>query len=152
MLYSRIEAQEKDVKTIKALAMSKDEKKYYKRRKLLVEGVPRAKRVESAAQKVAVAKGRQLSIRTRNLQVRKFSDGRLRLKRPFLCEKCPNIVVRKEHLSCHLQRLHSTKNFGGSTSKTVGPRLKSRRRAAIMKRRSDCITCVSFRKGEQQLR
>ena len=69
MLYSRIEAQEKDVKTIKALAMSKDEKQYYKRRKLLVEGVPRAKRVESAAQKVAVAKGRQLSIRTRNLQV-----------------------------------------------------------------------------------
>ena len=56
MLYSRIKAMEDEVRTIKALAMSKDEKQYHEPRNKLVEGVRRAERMEAAAQKVPVAK------------------------------------------------------------------------------------------------
>ena len=71
MLYSRIESLEDKVGNIKA--MSKDKKQYHKVRNKLGKGVQRAKRMEAAAQKVAVMKRRQLSIRTQNL--RKFNDS-----------------------------------------------------------------------------
>ena len=70
MLYSRIEALE--VRTIKVVAMSKDKKQYHDHSNILVEGVCRAKRMEAAAQKVAVAKRRQINIHTHNLQ--RFED------------------------------------------------------------------------------
>ena len=73
MLYSRIEALEDEVKTIKALSMSKGEKQYYEHRNLLVEGVRIAEKIKAATQNVAVAKRPQLSIRCQSLQ--NFEDS-----------------------------------------------------------------------------
>ena len=66
MLYSRIKTLEEEVRII--IAMSEEKKQDHKHRNNLVEGVSRAERMEAAAQKVAVAKRRQLSIHTQNLQ------------------------------------------------------------------------------------
>ena len=63
--------------------MSKNRKQYHKRRNKLVEGFRRAKRMEAAAQKVAVVKRRQLSIHTQNLQ--SFKDSAKSCSRPMLC-------------------------------------------------------------------
>ena len=68
MLYSRIKALEKEVRTIKALAMSEDKVQDHKRRDKLVKGVRRAKRMEAAAQKIAITKGCKHNIRTQDLQ------------------------------------------------------------------------------------
>ena len=48
--------------------MSKNKEQDYEHRDKLVKGVLRAKRMEAAVQKVAVAKGRHFSIQTQGLQ------------------------------------------------------------------------------------
>ena len=62
--------------------MSADKKQYYERRKLSVEGVRRAKRIEAVAQRVAVATRRQLSIRTQSIQG--FEDSAKSCSHPLL--------------------------------------------------------------------
>ena len=107
--YSRIKALEVEVRTIKALAMSEDEKQYLEHRNKLVEGVRRAQRKESAAQRVAVAKRRQLNIRTQNLQ--KFEDLVNSSSRPtqhaisMLAARCTD-DSRYPSISCNIDSKH----------------------------------------------
>ena len=72
MLDSRVKAREGEVGTIKALALSEDEKRCQEHCEKLIKRVPRAKRMDGAAQKGGVMKRNQLIIHAQNLQ--RFED------------------------------------------------------------------------------
>ena len=70
----------------------------------------------------------------------------LGLQWQFPCAKCASKFVRKEHLSLHVCTFYTLNNVGGIRSKNIDPHLKPRRKAPIMREKSNGIACIIFRK------
>ena len=75
MIHSRFKILEEEVRAIKAAAIDRNEQQHHNRRDKLIEDVHRARGLDVASLKIAVAKRRQLNLLTQDLQKADDSVG-----------------------------------------------------------------------------